>query len=185
LVRDMGTLVSAIVEAMESLLDKPYALFGFSMGSLVAFEVARALRRRGKRPPQHLFVSARFAPDAPLPVPDPLHLLGDTRFVEEMGRVYGLPDHMSHDADLLRLIVPMMKADMELLEKYRYAAEPPLSCPISAFVGDRDPSVPGEGIERWRTHTTASFSAERLAGPHHFLDRHTDAMVRSIRAALR
>jgi medium-chain acyl-[acyl-carrier-protein] hydrolase len=184
LVRAMEPLVAGFTEAMRPALDKPYALFGFSMGALVAFEAARALRRQGAAAPRHLFVAGRFAPDVPFPG-DPLHLRADASFVEGMGQVYGLPENMTQDADLLRLIVPMMRADMQLLETYEYRAEPPFDCPMSGFAGDRDPAVQGALLEGWAKHTTGGFQSQRFPGPHHFLERNTDGVVRAIKTALR
>src|SRR5690606_37522313 len=75
----LGDIVEAVVHAVRPQLDLPYALFGHSMGAVLASEVARALRHAGAPPPSHLFVSGRRPPHWPNP-DAPLHGLSDAQF---------------------------------------------------------------------------------------------------------
>src|SRR5438552_2333015 len=86
----IAPLVAALVTALRGYLDTPYAFFGHSLGALVGFELARALRRTGGPGPRGLLVSAYRAPDLPDPDP-PLHLLSSPAFWDELRRLNGTP----------------------------------------------------------------------------------------------
>ncbi len=163
----MLPLVRAAAEALLPHLDKPFAFFGHSMGALVSFEVARWLRRRSGPEPIHLFVSGCFAPD--IPDPYPLHDLPDSELLEGLRRLNGMPQEALENAELMRLLLPTLRADCTVTETYNYTDEPPLNCPVSAFGGLQDHLVGRTHLEAWRQQTTASFSLRMFPGDHFFL----------------
>src|SRR3546814_4585026 len=116
----MTTLLDRLVAAIEPQLDRPFVFFGHSMGALVAFETARELRRRGLPAPIRLFVSGRRAPT----VTDgeaPLHGLPDPALVSELDRRFGgLPTAIKAEPDLLAMFVPIIRADLTLLERHAF-----------------------------------------------------------------
>lgn len=164
----------------------PAALFGHSMGAVLAFETARRLERRG-HPVEHLFVSGRPCPTVVRP-PSPVSGLPRERFVD-MLRDYGAaPEEvLSHD-ELLDVLLPMIRADFHLIENYRYEPEigspPPLACPVSAWCGDRDPEVPPELMARWGLETSGPFTLEVLSGGHFFLTDHRSRIVSAVHELL-
>jgi medium-chain acyl-[acyl-carrier-protein] hydrolase len=163
----MLPLVQAAAEALLPHLDKPFAFFGHSMGALVSFEVARWLRKQGAPEPIHLFVSGCFAPD--IPDPYPLHNLPDPELLEGLRRLNGMPQEALENAELMRLLLPTLRADCTVTETYTYTHEPPLNCPISAFGGLQDHLVGRTHLEAWRQQTTAFFSLRMFPGDHFFL----------------
>jgi medium-chain acyl-[acyl-carrier-protein] hydrolase len=163
----MLSLVQAAAEALLPYLDKPFAFFGHSMGALVGFELARQLRRQNSPKPNHLFVSGCFAPD--IPDPYPLHNLPDSELLEGLRRLNGMPQEALENAELMRLILPTLRADCTVTETYDYTNEPSLDCSISAFGGLQDDLVSRDHLEAWRKQTTASFSLRMFPGDHFFL----------------
>ncbi len=163
----MVPLVHAAAEALLPHLDKPFTFFGHSMGALVSFEVARWLRKQGGPEPIHLFVSGCFAPY--IPDPYPLHNLPDPELLEGLRRLNGMPQEALENAELMRLLLPTLRADCTVTETYTYTDEPPLNCPISAFGGLQDHLVGRAHLEAWREQTTASFSLRMFPGDHFFL----------------
>ena len=164
----MSSLVEATAEALLPYLeDKPFACFGHSMGALVSFEFARQLRSRNGPQPIHLFVSGCFAPD--IPDPDPIHTLPDSELLAEVRRLNGIPKEAQENAELMRLMLPTLRADCTVTETYTPTKEPPLDCPISAFGGLQDQMVSREDLEAWRQQTTASFLLRMFPGDHFFL----------------
>lgn len=165
----LGGLVEALSEAVLPVLSQPYAFFGHSMGALVAYELVRALRRKGLRLPDHLFVSGRGAPHT-LPSARVPYDLPEPEFVEALVRLNKGLEVVAGDRALLDLLLPTIRADFELCQTYAYDPEPPLPCPITAFGGRDDEDVPLEQVRAWRVHTTAGFTVREFPGDHFFVN---------------
>lgn len=183
-IADIPALVAAILPALEPWIDRPYAMFGHSMGGVLAAEVARAFES-ARRGPSHLMVSAR----RPAHVPDTqqsLHTLPDRAFVEEIGRRYGgIPPQILADAEVLALLLPALRADVRALELFMPCRRPPLSCPITVFGGLEDRTTSLEQLEAWRTETTGAFDLKLFAGDHFYVESHRDELLREVARALR
>lgn len=166
--RRMKPLVNEMALAMAPMLDRPFALFGHSLGALMAFELARLLRRHGKRP-AILMVSGTIAAHQPNTNP-PLHHLPDAQFIAELARLNGMPREILDNRELLEIVLPAVKADFEVLETYEYAAEAPLDTPIRAFGGTHDPRANHDQLDAWRAQTSAAFDLCMFDGGHFFMD---------------
>lgn len=178
LVEPLFTRLPPLVEAtaaalLPHLADKPFAFFGHSMGALLAFELARYLRRTQRAAdglqPVHLFVSGHTAPQLGQRKP-PIHALPEAEFVAELRRYNGTPEEVLQHAELRQLLLPILRADFALYETYVYTPDPPLDCPISVFGGMQDEDVPQEGLEPWRGQTRAAFSLQMFPGDHFFVN---------------
>jgi medium-chain acyl-[acyl-carrier-protein] hydrolase len=177
-------LAVAACDGLLAHLDEPFALFGHSFGALVAFEVARELRRRRGPQPVHLFISARRGPRRPDPVP-PLHGLPEARFLHEVQTRYGgIPDVVLQEPELLALLLPTLRADLEAVETYTYEPEAPLDVPISAFGGLNDPWATLEDLEAWRDETRATFKLTRFPGGHFYLESSEAPLLQELGAQL-
>jgi surfactin synthase thioesterase subunit len=165
----LSPLVEALAQALEPLLDKPFAFFGHSLGALVGFELARQIRRRSGVQPVRLFVSANCAPQ--IPHRDrPLHVLPEGEFLVELRRLNGIPVKVLEEVELMQIMLRILRADFAVYETYVYATEPPLDCPISTFGGVQDPRVSRGDLEAWRDQTSVSFSLRMFPGDHFFLN---------------
>ena len=161
-------LVSAAGAALAPYFDKPFALFGHSMGALIAFQLARHLRTEYSAQPVHLFVSGRPAPQT---VSEPLELDQlDAELQAMLRRRNGTPKESLDNPELIELVLPMLRADLALCSSYLYTPQPPFSFPITAFGGLDDQGVPRRSLEDWREHTTGSFVLRLFPGDHFFLN---------------
>jgi medium-chain acyl-[acyl-carrier-protein] hydrolase len=167
--RQLSPLVEALAQALVPLLDKPFAFFGHSLGALVAFELARQLRRQSGIQPLHLFASAARAPQTP-PRHRPIHALPEPDFLVELRRLNGIPKKVLEHAELMQIMLPMLRADFVVFETYAYSTEPPLNCGITSFGGLQDHRVTRGDLEAWRDQTTAAFSLRMFPGDHFFLN---------------
>jgi medium-chain acyl-[acyl-carrier-protein] hydrolase len=147
----------------------PTAFFGHSMGALIAFELARFLRKKGAQLPGHLFVSGRRAPQLPDPMA-PIHHLPEPDFIRAVGERYQpIPAPILGDREILELVLPALRADLKLVETATFTPDAPLAIPISAFGGTRDKVAAQPEIEAWSVHTAAAFCAIFTEGDHFFL----------------
>lgn len=160
-------LIEALSEALLPYLRQPFAMFGHSMGATIAFEFARKLRRSSGPSPLRLFVSGRSAPTIPYRGL-PTHTLPDAEFIEELRRLNGTPRGVIENAELMELMLPLLRADFGLIQTYVYKPEPPLLCPITAIGGVQDEEVSRSDIQEWREQTS-SFSLKMIAGDHFFV----------------
>jgi medium-chain acyl-[acyl-carrier-protein] hydrolase len=175
-------LVDAAAEAISTSLDRPFVLFGHSFGALVAFEVARALRRHMGRTPEIVFVSAAPAPQCAWPHQN-LHQLHEDEFIKELRRLYdGLPQAILDDPELRSIVLPALRADLTVVETYTYVAEPPLACPISAFGGRYDRAIKPGFLSEWRHQTSDGFRFYEISGDHFYLRSARDELARLILA---
>jgi medium-chain acyl-[acyl-carrier-protein] hydrolase len=179
----MDEYVDRLLPELAPLLDRPFALFGHSMGSLVAFQVARQLRRDFDRLPAHLMVSAFRSPQAP-PMKR-IHELADGDFIRELRETYdGIPDQLLGEPEVLSLMLPIVRADLTVASSHEYVAEPPLGCPVTAFGGLDDRWVDEQQLAEWCVQTSAGFRLRLLPGNHYYLATGTDALLDEIRVAL-
>ncbi len=181
------TSITALVEelgrAVRPYLDLPFAFFGHSMGAVIGFELARLLRREGAIVPAHLFVSGRRAPQIPETDP-PTYNLPDAELIEEVRRLNGTPPEVLEHPELVELMLPLLRADFQMIETYRYVDEPPLDCPVSAFGGLQDSEVTREHLDAWREQTTSGFVRRMFDGDHFFLHRAEQALLTTIAGEL-
>jgi surfactin synthase thioesterase subunit len=164
----MGALVAALAQVIEPYLERPFAFFGHSMGAVVAFELARELRGRGRPQPTLLIASAARAPQYRrhhVPPPPPT----GEELVAELRRLEGIPKEVLEDPLLMSAILPALEADATLYRNYFYTEGEPLACPVRAYGGCADPNVRREHLEAWSQQTTASFAIRLFPGGHFYL----------------
>lgn len=169
-------LARAACEALGPFLDRPFAFFGHSLGALLSFELARLLRREGGPMPAHLFLSGHRAPQLDDRRP-PTYDLPDEEFRAELRRLDGTPPQLLENAELLSLMMPLLRADFEAAETYSFRPEPALETAFSVFGGESDEDVTRDDLDAWRLHTCRSFELNMLEGGHFFLHSNEERLL--------
>ncbi|HYO69821.1 MAG TPA: SDR family NAD(P)-dependent oxidoreductase, partial [Archangium sp.] len=165
----LEVLIPALAKAIQPHLGERFALFGHSMGSLYAFELARHLRKSGLAP-EHLFVSSFRAPHQPMPASIALRL-SDKEFLE-MSRQRGFITEefgREHDVELMRTYLPTLRKDFALLESYSYEEQAPLDMPLTVFASTQDRIIPSTQLDAWGQHTRGALSTYLFEGDHFFV----------------
>lgn len=179
----MPDLVREVAQAIAPCLNKPWAIFGHSMGAVVAHETVLALHKHGLPPPQLLAVSAREAPQ--FHQPGTLHHQDDKALCDELLRLDGTDPELLAVTEMRELILPTMRADYALIEQWQLSSTQPLSCPIAAFVGNEDPEFESQHAEGWARWTTSHFTLDRFRGGHFYFSGEPQPLINQLQARLR
>jgi medium-chain acyl-[acyl-carrier-protein] hydrolase len=177
--KSMKPLVEAIDAAINDHLDKPFALFGHSMGAIVGFELIHRIFSMRRVRPAHLFFSGRKAPHIVHPAVASSSL-PDNEFVEKLRRLEGTPEEVLENPELFGLISPILRADFELTETYSYAPRPQLQCPITVLGGITDKDIIRRDLEAWHEHAAGPFSIQMFPGNHFFIHSHETRVLQTI-----
>ncbi len=179
-----GMVPALAAEIAERAAGEPFALFGHSLGGLIAFELARALQAGGL-PPAHLFVASFVAPDRYRELrPHKLSDLSDAELVERLARYGGTPPEFLKSAEWLEMILPVLRTDFGLIDHHRHRPGPDLACPITVFGGEGDADYPPAWLHHWDRHTAGGLSVRTYPGGHFFLHQHTPSILDAMAAAL-
>jgi len=173
-------IVQALSSELLPYLDKPFALFGHSMGAVVAYELARRFSADGQRQPTQLFLSSRGAPQSQA-LDGELRQLEGSDFLDKLHELYGaVPEAIRCSAELRDVFTPILKADVTVLETHSYAEEAPLGCPITVMGGEDDPRITADMLSAWEIHTDGSFAERMYPGGHFYLFDQVEAVVEAI-----
>ncbi|MFP2926148.1 thioesterase II family protein [Pyxidicoccus sp. 3LG] len=180
---NLPALVDALLPVLAPLLDRPFAFFGYSMGSRISLELTRRLKVRNGPMPRGLLLGAAGPPrenDR-----EPIHHLPEAEFIAHLRKYDGTPEEILQHRELLELLLPTLRADFALAwwENGNHAVK--LDVPISAFGAVDDKHVPVEKLERWREETSSEdFRVRHFDGGHFFIRQKQDALLTAVREDL-
>ncbi len=175
---DVMAVLNGVYQDLQPFLKKPFAFFGHSMGALVSYEFARRLQQEEQPGPFQVFVSGCSAPH--VRELKSTYNLPEPEFIAELRHLQGTPEEVLDNAELMQLMMPIIRADFKVSQTYEYVPGPPLECPIRAFGGLKDETVPREEVEAWSEHTRGSFRAQMLPGDHFFVNTSQSLLTRII-----
>ncbi|WP_420116687.1 thioesterase II family protein [Micromonospora sp.] len=164
--RRVAPLVDGLSRAVAELPPLPYAVVGHSFGSVLGYELTRAMERLG-RPPRLLTVSARQPPCFPSEPPF-AHRRTDDELLEHLVEIGGIGPELLHRGDLVRPALAAIRADLEAMETYH---RPPtgVAVPILSLGAVDDPVVVADRLHLWSLETTGVFSRRMFTGGHFYL----------------
>jgi len=169
-------------QALLPRLDGPFALFGISMGALIAFELAHWLGRRAVVP-AHLFVASYPSPRRTL-ARQPVHGAPDEVVVKALRELGVTPPEILADKEMLELLLPTIRADLAVTETYAYADRGRLPVPITVFRGITDVHLPPDAADEWRWETSGGFAVATADSGHFLLPEHGEQILQRIAITL-
>jgi surfactin synthase thioesterase subunit len=183
LVTDWRAIVGPLADSIAAAPPVPaLAIYGHSMGAILGHELAHALAARGIAV-NLLMVSGRCAPGRTNG--QQLHTLPEDEFLRCLLDLYGgVPREVLEHRELMEIFLPILRADLQLVETYRHADRPPAPWPITAFGGAEDRSVGRDELEEWRALTASHFELRMFAGGHFFIQSDRAALLANVREQL-
>ncbi|WP_432401622.1 thioesterase II family protein [Wukongibacter sp. M2B1] len=181
---DVTEAVDDIYNIISKDLDGPYAIFGHSMGSVLAYELAHKIKSFNHTAPIHLFFSGRRPPHIERDNKD-IHLLSDKEFMDEIMELGGTPKELLENKELLELFMPMLRADFKIVETYEYVEKNEvLDCNITVLWGKKEEGTTIGEIVQWRRHTDKSCKIHMFNGGHFFVAEFLQDIVHIINSNL-
>lgn len=165
---DIAVLIPDMAEGLRPFLDRPFAVFGHSLGALLAFELTLFLSRTYGLLPDYVFVSGRRPPQQPS-LPPFRYSMSDVDLQQNLASLGGMPEEVMNSPELLHMLLPVLRSDFKLTERYGYDGHSVMTCPVTAFVGTRDPEVSVPVMRDWKNVSGEMFSFQSLDGDHFYL----------------
>lgn len=169
LLTDIMGLVNDIYRQIKHKTDiKEYAIYGHSMGGLVASLLTRKLIENKHRAPLHLFITGTSGPSAPSRREKKRHLLPQKEFLQEMKDLDGIPEEILQTEELLHFFEPVLRADFRACENYIHAHYEPFNIPVTVITGSEE-DMEQEDIQLWKKETKQVVDFRVLPGKHFFI----------------
>lgn len=167
LLTDIHTMADDLYNVIKPRLNEPYAFYGHSMGTVLAYLITKRLISEGMNTPAYLFMSGRFGPSAK--DPDPCnHNLPQKEFRAKLKEIGGSPDEFLADDTLMDFFDPILRADFRAIEEYKYEPSEPLDIPIVVMVGKEEKMTPEQAMA-WQQETTKPIDLRWFSGKHFFI----------------
>ncbi len=176
LLTNIHEMTDFIFNEIKNDLDKPYAVYGHSMGALLAYLLSLKAAEKNMPEPLCLFVSGHYSPTVP-PKQKTLHLLPQEAFIGKVTEYGGIPAEVLREKDLMDLFVPIMRADFQSVAEYVYEQTEPLDIPITVMIGSNDTTSYDEAM-RWQEVTSRKISLRQFPGGHFFIFEYVPEMCR-------
>ncbi len=181
---NLNEAVDDIYSMIKNELDcYPYALFGHSMGSIIAYELCHKIRDLGYQNPTHVFLSGHSAPNMKKDKTI-VYKLPDVDFKKEIIKLGGTPAEVLENKELLDILLPMLRSDFKIIETYEYVKkDKKMDCDITVFAGKEDDFMLNEILE-WKNHTNKKCKVHMYEGGHFFINEYLDSIVNIINGTL-
>jgi len=179
---DLAAMVEDVFQRIHAhVITGPYAIFGHSMGAVIAYELVQRMAAYELPPPRHAFFSGKGAPGIVRADEKKYHEMGDAEFREELLELGGTPPDFFDHPELLALFLPLLKNDFRLADQENAGCGDirPLKYDITVLLGKDEDLIP-EQCTGWKSHTTGRCSIHYFKGGHFFLNDRAEEVVRLI-----
>uniref|UniRef100_A0A486XVU9 Thioesterase in siderophore biosynthesis gene cluster n=1 Tax=Rheinheimera sp. BAL341 TaxID=1708203 RepID=A0A486XVU9_9GAMM len=181
--KDMSMLVSALIDAIFPLLDRPFVLFGHSLGSRVAFELLHQLQLKNLRLPELFIASGSLSPDAARTSLSTAQL-SDEQFIAKVRQMNGTPEAVLENRELMSILLPLLRADFQLSDTYCFTGSVNFPLEVHVLGGQNDVDVPLENLSYWGNFFSKNLHVHTFAGGHFFIETQRNEVIALVRRLL-
>lgn len=167
--------VDDVYEIVKRGIDKPYGLFGHSMGGIIAYELAHKIAKSNLPNPEYIFVSG-IKPPHMWKDRKTIHMLSDREFEKEIVDMGGTPTEIFENKELLELFLPIIRKDLRIVEQHIYIKKSPLNIETIVFYGDEE-KINDKEANQWHIHTSKECKIFKISGNHFFINDETEKVV--------
>ena len=160
-----------------------YAIYGYSMGSLLAYELYYKIIDQNLRRPKHIFFSAYNAPSI-IRKRENIYTLPDVEFINKIIELGGTPKEIIDNKDLMEIFLPIIRNDFRIIEAYNYKKRrQKIECDVSILIGEQD-SISAEEALVWKKHVSKDFKIYSFQGNHFFINNNIEKISNIINSHL-
>ena len=175
---DMNSLIAALLPNFLEYIDRPYVMFGHSLGSRIAFQLMVECRNQQRRMPEHFFASGSRAAHRPCS-DNSLHGLNDDQLKKKLFSLNGTPTAILENDEMMRLCMPFLRADFKIAGNYRAQVEK-INCPVTVFGGYEDPDISQADLWEWAALFAKTEDVHLFRGGHFFVETHQDSVLEKV-----
>ncbi|WP_040496625.1 thioesterase II family protein [Fulvivirga imtechensis] len=168
LLTNIYDLAEDVFFSIKNKLDKPYILYGHSMGGLLAYLTAKLIIKNFSSEPLHMFITGCTAPSTR--DKSYLHLLSKEDFIKKLKELGGCPEEILNNGDILDFFEPIIKADFQAVESFEYQQTTPFDIPLTLMFGMSEKVTQSE-MREWQKETTRSIDIIQMPGDHFFINQ--------------
>ncbi|SFD15750.1 thioesterase II family protein [Pseudoalteromonas denitrificans] len=178
----MDILADNLLAEIPTLLNKPYVLFGHSLGSRVCFELILRLNKLGLQLPLHFIASGSSGPQKERH--NISYNLPESEFISKLRTMNGTPEELLKNKELMSLLLPMLRADFEIAETFQYTGNALFNISLSIFGGEDDTDVTNDDLYLWQQFFKPKAKTTKFPGGHFFINSHKELVLEKVNKVL-
>jgi len=181
---DMDNLTNDLLKVIQKHINKPYVLFGHSLGSRIAFELMAKLKNNGLVLPEYFIASGSRGPNKTI-IKKSIYNLPEEEFVVELKTLNGTPEEILQNKELMELYIPLLRADFQIADTYSCSSDVKFDCPVSVFGGEDDDEISFSDLSSWNDFFLHEAEVKMLPGNHFFIDKNQELVISYVNIILK
>lgn len=179
-IKDFDILLNEVFKNLIKIIDdnRPYYLFGHSLGTKLVYELTLRIMNDSIKKPSGIIVSGGKAPC--FKEENPIYHLDDIDFIKGINRYSGTPEEIIQNIEIMKIFLPMLRADFMIDETYQRKEIEKIDIPILGLMGTDDEEFKIEELKKWEEYTTKDFKYRYIEGGHMFINTNTELVAKEI-----
>ncbi len=186
LLTDVESCVKDLISRHHQLLEnEDYAIFGHSMGTVLACELIRQAAAQKLNAPLHVFLSGKNPPDEGVHCFENVENASDEEIVDFFSANSLSSNAPVPDEELMKTLNKILCTDVRMAERYSIAPEEiSLDCDITVFYGTDDVLMQNVDMNSWQRYTLGKCETIPFSGGHFYYTQHKEEICQIIKNKL-